>query len=596
VTEEVALYRKYRPQAPDQVIGQEHVVRALVGAVREGRLSHAYLFCGPRGTGKTSTARILAKMVNCERGPTAEPCGVCEQCVRIRGGTHLDVVEIDAASHGGVDDARELRERAPTAPAMGREKVYIIDEAQRLSREAFDALLKIFEEPPQGVRFVLATTEPHKMPATILGRCQRFDFRRVATEVVADHLEQVAKQEGIVIARGAAEALARQAEGSVRDALSLLDQSNVLSGGEVTDETVAALIGAPRADVQFELADAVAVRDAKGVFEIVHRLVQGGQDLRHLAGQVLAHFRDLMLVHAAPEEPAVLDVPAERHERLAAQATKFTAAELSRVISLLLAAQTDMRWTTSPRLTLELALIRATIPDADPTPAGLAARIERLERLAGVEVSVRAPDVGGIASRSQPPPNPTLRNTADHLGGSSGAISEPAASSRAGRSRSRKSESADESDLASGIDSGGLPAEAGPPHAPSAGALDIQTIRRSWPQLLDHLAERRQMILRANLESATATAYDGTTLELAFPPGRKFSVQKVQSKEDDLRKVFTDVFGVSPRIMCVARDPLPGDVVSVEDEPPATQEDALARLKSELGAEIDDAGEAGEAQ
>src|SRR6059058_3052278 len=205
-TQHQALYRRYRPQTPSDLLGQEHVVRALTGAVREGRLHHAFLFCGPRGTGKTSTARILAKMVNCEHGPTAEPCGVCDQCVAIREGTHLDVVEIDAASHGGVDDARELRERAPTAPAIGREKVYIIDEAQRLSREAFDALLKIFEEPPPGVRFVLATTEPHKMPPTIVGRCQRFDFRRVSTDALSDHLEWVAKQEGLVLARPAAEA------------------------------------------------------------------------------------------------------------------------------------------------------------------------------------------------------------------------------------------------------------------------------------------------------------------------------------------------------------------------------------------------------
>jgi DNA polymerase-3 subunit gamma/tau len=567
VNEEVALYRKYRPQAPDQVIGQEHVVRALVGAVREGRLSHAFLFCGPRGTGKTSTARILAKMVNCQRGPTAEPCGVCEQCIAIRDGTHLDVVEIDAASHGGVDDARELRERAPTAPAMGREKVYIIDEAQRLSREAFDALLKIFEEPPPGVRFVLATTEPHKMPATILGRCQRFDFRRVATDAVADHLEQVAKQEGIVLSREAAEALARQGEGSVRDALSLLDQSNVLGGGEVNEETIAALIGAPRADVQFELADAVAVRDARGVFEVIHRLVQEGNDLRHLTGQVLSHFRDLMLVHAAPDEPAALDVQADRLERLGAQASKFTTAELSRIISLLLAAQTDLRWTTSPRLTLELALIRATVPEADPTPAGLAARLERLERLAGLDTTVRSAEAAPASEPAEAPPAPEPRQST---------------------AEARPSEKTEEQAVAP-------QAEVVAPHAPKADTLDIQTIRRSWPSLLDRLGERRQMILRANLESVTATAYDGTTLELAFPPGRKFSVQKVQSKEEDLRMVLADVFGVSPRIVCVARDPLPRDSVVEEVDAPTSREDALATLREELGAEVEEAGEAGEA-
>jgi DNA polymerase-3 subunit gamma/tau len=572
VAEEVALYRKYRPASPEEVIGQEHVVRALVGAIREGRLSHAFLFCGPRGTGKTSTARILARMVNCERGPTAEPCGVCEQCRRIGEGSHLDVVEIDAASHGGVDDARELRERAPTAPAMGREKVYIIDEAQRLSREAFDALLKIFEEPPPGVRFVLATTEPHKMPPTIVGRCQRFDFRRVATDLLADHLEWVAKQESLVLSRPAAEALARQAEGSVRDALSLLDQSAVLGGGEVAEETVAALIGAPRADVQFELADAIAVHDSRSVFEIVHRLVQEGHDFRHLTGQILAHFRDLLLVRSAPDEPAVLDVPVELHPRLAAQAAKFTAAELSRILSLLVAAQTDMRWTTSPRLTLELALVRATIPEADPNPAGLLARLERIERLAGVdEGSERAPEAGIVAPRAQPPPNPTLRDDPSHLADSASSTPEPAIAEVARDARESKPE----------------PPHPIAPHAPDASNLDIQTIRRSWQQLLDRLLDQRKMTLRALLESVTAAGYDGETLELAFPPGRKFAVQKVQAKEDELRPVFFEVFGVSPRFRCVARDVVPGVELIEEDEPPATREDALARLKEELGAEIE---------
>jgi DNA polymerase-3 subunit gamma/tau len=587
MAEEVALYRKYRPQSPQEILGQEHVVRALVGAVREERLSHAFLFCGPRGTGKTSTARILARMVNCEKGPTPEPCGVCEQCVRIRDGSHLDVVEIDAASHGGVDDARELRERAPTAPAMGREKVYIIDEAQRLSREAFDALLKIFEEPPRGVRIVLATTEPHKMPPTIVGRCQRFDFRRVATDVLTEHLERVAKQEGMVVARAAAEALARQSEGSVRDALSLLDQSAVLADGEITEDTVATLIGAPRTDVQFELADAVAVHDTNGMFQVVHRLVQEGHDFRHLTAQVLAHFRDLMLAGSAPDEAAVLDVAPDQHGRLAAQAAKFTTAELSRILSLLLAAQADMRWTTSPRLTLELAMVRATIPEADPNPSGLAARIERLERLAGVESSVRAPEVGGdvgapevgvAAPAGQPPPSPSLRDAADHLEGPTGA--QPAADTS----------SIQPSTTQTDTDQVQAPApEAAPlPHAPSTGALDLHAIRRSWQQLLDHLLDRRQMVLRANLESATAVAYDGETLELAFPPGRTFSVQNVQARENELRQALSDVFGVSPAVKCAAREEVPGIQLIDEEEPPATREDAVARLKAELGAEVED--------
>jgi DNA polymerase-3 subunit gamma/tau len=569
---QVALYRKYRPQSPEEVVGQEHVVRALVGSVHENRLSHAFLFCGPRGTGKTSTARILAKMVNCEQGPTAEPCGVCGQCVAIREGSHLDVVEIDAASHGGVEDARDLRERAPTAPAMGREKVYIIDEAQRLSREAFDALLKVLEEPPPGVRFVLATTEPHKMPATIIGRTQRFDFRRVSTDAVADHLERVAKEEGMVLVRGAAELLARQSEGSMRDALSLLDQCSVLGGPEITEDVVQSLIGAAHTDIQFELGDAVAVRDTRSVFDLVDRLVQEGQDLRFLTGQVLGHFRDLMLVRSAPDEPAVIDAGSDRHARLVQQAMKFSIPELSRVIGLLLVAQTDLRWTTSPRLTFELALVRATVPDADPSPAGLAARIERLERLADIttpeagrsaSAGQSAPVVRGAGSPGQSPPVP---RSVDAAG-----LAEPS----------------EDVEVSPDADRDTQPVSS--PHAPAASSLDVTAIRRSWQQLLDRLQERRQMILFANLSTATPASYDGATLELAFPPGKQFAVQKVQAKDGDLRAVFAEVFGVSPEIRCVARDDVPGSpAVEVDtDDVPSSKEEAIARLRAQLGGQVE---------
>ena len=540
-----ALYRRYRPQTPGEVLGQDHVVRALTGAIREGRLHHAFLFCGPRGTGKTSTARILAKMVNCATGPTAEPCGGCDQCVSIRDGTHLDVVEIDAASHGGVEDARELREKAPTAPVQGREKVYIIDEAQRLSREAFDALLKVFEEPPPGVRFVLATTEPHKMPPTIVGRCQRFDFRRVGGAELAQHLISVAKKEGFAADETAVATIVRQSEGSVRDALSLLEQAAVLGVGKVTDETVQHLLGAPPSDVQHALADAVSVGDAKGMFEIINRLVQEGQDLRHVTSETLGHFRDLMLAKSAPDQAGVLDVSEDEAERLRAQAAKFSQAELARVIGLLLAAQTDMRWTTSPRLTLELALVRATIPETDAQPHALISRIERLDRVAGIQ-----PGDGG------PAPTPTTK--------------EPAASQESAASQEA-----------------GVEAEAVASPVPVLGtgtsAIDVSAIRGSWGSLVQHLRSGGKAVLPSFLEVATPAAFDGETLELAFPPDRRFGVTKVEERESELRAALRELFGIEPRIRCVVREAVAG--VVVDEDPPLPEEEALARLRAELGAE-----------
>ena len=546
-----SLYRRYRPQGPDEVLGQEHVVRGLMGAVREGRLAHAFLFTGPRGTGKTSTARILAKMVNCEHGPTAEPCGTCSQCIAIREGQHLDVVEIDAASHGGVDDARDLREKAPTAPVQGREKVYIIDEAQRLSREAFDALLKVFEEPPPGVRFVLATTEPHKMPATIVGRCQRFDFRRGGLEVIAEHLTRVAKEEGIALTEQAAHAMARESEGSFRDALSLLDQASVLGGASIDEDVIASLIGSGRTDVQYALGDAVAVGDARGVFELVNGLVQEGQDLRHVTSETLGHFRDLMLAKSAPDQAGVLDVSDDEAERLRAQAAKFSQAELTRVIGLLLAAQTDMRWTTSPRLTLELALVRATIPETDAQPHALISRIERLERVAGIQPGDGAPA-----------PATTTKDSA--------ASQDSTASQDSAASQDQTVEA---EAVASSV----------PVLGTGTSAIDVSAIRGSWGSLVQHLRSGGKAVLPSFLEVATPAAFDGETLELAFPPDRKFGVTKVEEREPELRAALRELFGIEPRIRCVVREAVAG--VVVDEDPPLSEEEALARLRAELGAE-----------
>jgi DNA polymerase III subunit gamma/tau len=573
-----SLYRRYRPQAPDEVLGQDHVVRALSGAVRESRLAHAFLFSGPRGTGKTSTARILAKMVNCDRGPTAEPCGVCEQCERIRAGSHLDVVEIDAASHGGVDDARELRERAPTAPAQGREKVYIIDEAQRLSREAFDALLKLFEEPPPGVRFVLATTEPHKMPATIVGRCQRFEFRRVPAETIAGHVSMVASAEGIKIDDAVAEAISREAEGSVRDALSLLDQAAVLGGGEVTPEVVGALIGTPESDLEFDLADAVAVDDAKGIFAVVQQLVEEGRDLRHFTTGITNHFRNLLLALVSPDDPAIVDVAPELRPRLTGQAAKFSPAELDRILSLLLQAQTDMRWSTAPRLTLELALVRAALPETDPQPAALLARVERLERLAGLPGQAEGPSEAPSDDRS-------VAAEAGRRPGATPAPEQPQDEAPGGTAEEGVPQ-AEGPDRAP--DEGGPtgPSREARPHVPAASAVDAQMLRRSWPQVVERLKERRRMQLHAVCQLATVGSFEEGVLELVFPPGRTFAVQKVEEKADELREVLEETFGVAPKLRCTIREGAVLEPSVEEEEPPASAEDATALLREQFGAEV----------
>ena len=570
-----ALYRRYRPQTPAEVLGQDHVIRALTGAIREGRLHHAFLFCGPRGTGKTSTARILAKMVNCEQGPTAEPCGECSQCVAIREGTHLDVVEIDAASHGGVEDARELREKAPTAPVQGREKVYIIDEAQRLSREAFDALLKVFEEPPPGVRFVLATTEPHKMPATIVGRSQRFDFRRFGLETLTAQLQTIASAEGATLTESAAGAIARQAEGSSRDALSLLDQARVLGGAAIDDDVVHALLGAPRGEVQHELADRHGVGDAKGVFEIVGRMVQDGHDLRNVTAESLAHFRDLLLVKTAPGQPDLVDVPDDAYETLRIQAEKYTPGELARVLALLLAAQNDMRWTTSPRLSLELALVRATMPETDADPSALLTRLERLERLANLDPGAVVPTPADVAQVKGPPsPVDDVESAAPAQPPVPEILEVPeAASETVGEVASE------------------APAQQMPvPHAADASSVDVAMLRRSWQSLLDHLSSNREMILAAILESATVASYDGATLELAFPPDRKVGPQKVDRKTTELKAALGDMFGIRPDIRCVVREMRdgagPATIEIVEDDEVVDEAEALKRVQEMLGAQV----------
>ena len=399
VSQSPSLYRRHRPQSFDQVVGQEHVVRTLRNAVEQDRVHHAYLFVGSRGTGKTSLAKILARSLNCVNGPTATPCGECESCRTIAAGTSLDVIEMDAASNRSVDDVRDLRERVAYAPAEGRWKVYILDEAHMLTREAWNAFLKTLEEPPPNTVFVLATTEAHKVMPTIADRCQRFDFQRPTLEQIATVVRRVADTEGIAIEDGAIAAVARGATGSFRDALGTLDQLVAYGGSEIATADVLEVLGVAEVDLIIGAADAIAAGDAKAVLEASERLGASGRDVSQFGRDLLAHLRALLVVRALGDVPDALAFAVAEPERLRAGAAAFTDLGLSRSIDAVAAALAAIREGDEPRMTLDLALLRAASPQLDPSREALAQRLERLEAVVG----------GGAELPRKPTPLPGRR-------------------------------------------------------------------------------------------------------------------------------------------------------------------------------------------
>ena len=390
-----ALYRRYRPETFEDVIGQEHVTVPLMQALRTGRVNHAYLFSGPRGCGKTTSARILARCLNCEQGPTATPCGVCDSCVALaRGGPgSVDVIEIDAASHGGVDDARDLRERASYGPAQSRYKVYIIDEAHMVTPQGFNALLKIVEEPPEHVKFVFATTEPEKVIGTIRSRTHHYPFRLVPPARLASYLEQICDSEGVPVAAGVLSFVVRAGGGSVRDSLSVLDQLIAGSGPEgLTYDGAAALLGFTDAELLDATVDALAAGDGAGVFRQVDRVIESGHDPRRFVEDLLERLRDLIIVAATAEgASAVLrGIPADQLDRMRVQQAAFGPGALSRAADIVNAGLTEMTGATSPRLHLELICARVLLPGASGV-SGYAARLDRIERRLELSGSTPAP-------------------------------------------------------------------------------------------------------------------------------------------------------------------------------------------------------------
>ncbi len=517
----ISLDRRYRPQTFAEVVGQDHVTATLARAVDEGQPHHAYLFTGPRGTGKTSTARILAKSLNCEHGPTSTPDGTCGQCVAITEGSSVDVIEIDAASHGGVDDVRDLRDRVAFAPASARTKVYIVDECHMLSTAGWNAFLKTVEEPPGHVVFVFATTEPHKVLPTILSRTQRFDFRRVPAAELHGLCLAIAAKEGIVLGPGALEVIVAAGDGSARDTLSVLEQVVAFTGPEVTLEEVADVLGSIDEQLLAEMSGAIADGDAAALCVLVGRLTDQGVDPRQFAKDAVAHLRDLFLLSTAPEAGLVEATP-ERLESLAAQAGRLGRSQLLRAIELLADAQALMR-RGNTRLPLELALVKAALPEHAGDPAALAARMDRLERRAAAPAAVgpaaaepataepapAAPAaVGPVAAAPAPPPSPEPPPTG----------------------QPRPDASDGEAHVAGGHSTA----------APeSAHALDLGDVQRAWDAVLETVKQRKRR-LHAFLDLGRPVGLDGKVLTLEY--GERYGFHAEQVAQPDWTSLFAEVF------------------------------------------------------
>ncbi|HRC64028.1 MAG TPA: DNA polymerase III subunit gamma and tau [Dermatophilaceae bacterium] len=542
-----ALYRRYRPETFADVIGQEHVTEPLMQALRTGRVGHAYLFSGPRGCGKTTSARILARCLNCEQGPTPTPCGTCDSCVALaRGGSgSVDVIEIDAASHGGVDDARDLRERASYGPAQSRFKVYIIDEAHMVTPQGFNALLKIVEEPPEHVKFVFATTEPEKVIGTIRSRTHHYPFRLVPPAKLTAYLEQLSAQEGVAVAPGVLGFVTRAGGGSVRDSLSVLDQLIAGSGDEgVTYEGAAALLGFTSVELLDATIDALAARDAGAVFAQVDKVIESGQDPRRFAMDLLERLRDLIIVAAVPDGAAQVlrGVPEDQLDRMRGQQSRFGPGTLSRAADIVNAGITEMTGATSPRLQLELICARILLPGASGE-SGYAARLDRIERHldagggvpAGPRPSMPAPPAQAPAAQAPPAQAPAAAQAPPAQAPAAAVVPEAA-----------PVQAPVPAQAAAPVPAAPAANPAAPPT--SAGGFDVDAIRRVWPEVLGRIFTMRRATWTFVSEHAQVIDYDGQRLVLGISTTGLTQTFRAGNHAELIRQALIDQIGLDARV------------------------------------------------
>ena len=520
-----ALYRRYRPETFAELIGQTQVTAPLMTALRTDRVNHAYLFSGPRGCGKTTSARILARCLNCAEGPTDTPCGVCPSCVELSrdGGGSLDVVEIDAASHNGVDDARELRERAIFAPARDRYKIFILDEAHMVTPQGFNALLKIVEEPPAHIKFIFATTEPEKVIGTIRSRTHHYPFRLVPPAQMLEYLEQLCQSEGVQVEPGVLALVVRSGGGSVRDSLSLLDQLMAGSdGGLVTYDLAVALLGYTHSSLLDAVVDAFAAGDGAAVFENVDKVIQTGQDPRRFVEDLLEHLRDLvvLLSSGGAGKSVLRGVAQDEIAKMLDQAQRFGISELTHAATTVAAALSEMTGATSPKLHLELMCAKVLVPAADHTEVGSLARLDRLERRIGV---------GSPAPAQSSAPQAPVTSAAP-------VSKTPAAAKTV------------EPAVAPVASEAPAPAQAAQPVRAFQG-VSTEAFQRAWPEIIDDLAKRSRptwVIAKSLKVLDLDNSGDDPVLTLEFETQNDLDVfKKAQGAPDNLRQSINQVLGIN---------------------------------------------------
>jgi DNA polymerase-3 subunit gamma/tau len=554
----LALYRKYRPSVFADVIGQEHVTVPLSNALSSDKTHHAYLFSGPRGCGKTSSARIMARSLNCEKGPTPTPCGVCQSCKDLvaNGPGSIDVIELDAATHGLVDDARDLRDKAFFAPVNSKYKIYIIDEAHQLGPGAANALLKVVEEPPAHVIFIFATTEPEKLISTIRSRTHHYPFRLVPPGVLTAHLEKICKAEGVEVAKGVLPLVVRASGGSVRDALSVLGQLLAGAGKDgVSYDIAVQLLGFTDGALLDDAIDALAAHDAATLFATIDRVIESGHDPKRFTADLLERIRDLMIVDALGDTSAnsiLRDMPDDQLERMRTQADRIGTASLSRAADIAAQGLTEMRGATAPRLILELICGRILLPISDATDIGLLARIERLERvenIAPMPTSKAAPSVEPVKA-SKPVVQEESKKVAP------------------------------------------IPAEQPTEKKATVSTMDIAGLRRLWPDVIENVKKRRRLTWSLLSASAHILGVDDKNITVGIAnAGARDSFVRSESDEI-LRQAFIEVVGLDRKIEVVV-DPsvtpnTPATRAVRVDESPSDVEQlsGAALLARELGAQV----------